>query len=338
MSIEQRLERDIAAVAESVVITDRDLLLARSAIDERVDAGRGRDRRRTVAVVAAAAVLVAGVGFTAIQTLGEDEAAVTPAGGGQPTDRAFADFLTGAAPTPENLNGFWRVDNGTTMVRFGEDGTVQFSASGEVISSPDSAGTYQIDGDRISVTFTASGVAECGPFGDPLTMRAALPEPGLVNIVLPDRRLGTCDVLTTKITLEHVLPTDSALADLSNSGVGGWKPVTDEAALLGDWMAEGGGYLLEIAEDGTYYVAGGSAEVVDNGYWRFRRSALELFSRVESPRCDEGDWLILGGVQAIFPGTTVIRGTVEQNDCGGRWTPERWIRMPDTSPSDTSGS
>ncbi len=33
----------------------------------------------------------------------------------------------------------------------------------------------------------------------------------------------------------------------------------------------------------------------------------------------------------------MIRGTVEQNDCGGGWTPQTWIRIPDTSPSDTSG-
>ena len=97
-------------------------------------ADRGRDRRRTVAVVAAAAVVVAGVGFAAVQTLVGDDGTVVPAGGGGPTDDVYADFLTGEAPTPENLNGFWRVDNGNTMVRFQTDGTVQFSD--KVPSSP----------------------------------------------------------------------------------------------------------------------------------------------------------------------------------------------------------
>ena len=41
-SIEERLERDISAVTKGVVVTERDLLDARDAIDERVDTGRGR--------------------------------------------------------------------------------------------------------------------------------------------------------------------------------------------------------------------------------------------------------------------------------------------------------
>ena len=41
-------------------------------------------------------------------------------------------------------------------------------------------------------------------------MRAALPEPGLVNIVLPDRQFGTCETVATTIVLDHVLPTDSS--------------------------------------------------------------------------------------------------------------------------------
>jgi hypothetical protein len=95
-------------------------------------------------------------------------------------------------------------------------------------------------------------------------------------------------------------------------------------------MAEaGGGYLLEIAEDGTYYVADDSADVVDNGLWRLRGSRLEFFSRTESPQCEEGDFLVLGNLEGSKPGTSLLRGTVDQNDCGGGWTPDAWVLIPD---------
>ena len=289
--------------------------------------GRGRDRRRTVAMVAAAAVVVAGVGFGAIQTLSEDDATVTPASGGEPADDVYADFLTGEAPTPENLNGFWRLDNGQTMVRFQTDGTVQFSDQGAVISDPVTIGTYTIDGDTIAVTTTDAP----GCVSPEFTMRAALPRPGLVNVVLPDPQFGTCGTVATTIALEHVLPDNGNFADFTSSDVRGWQPVADEKVVLGDWMAEGGGYLLEISDDETYYVADDSGDVVDNGAWRIRRSALELFSRTESPRCEEGNMLILGNLEYFNAEATLLRGTVDQNDCGGGWTPDSWLKIPDAT-------
>ena len=327
-SIEERLARDIEAVTKGVIVTERDLLDARDAIDERVATGRGRDRRRTVAMVAAAAVVVAGVGFGAIQILSEDNATVTPASGGEPADDIYADFLKGDPPTPENLNGFWRVDNGGTMVRFQTNGTVQFSDQGAVISDPVTIGTYTIDGDTIAVT--APDAPGC--ISPEFTMRAALPEPSLVNVVLTEPQFGTCETVATAIALEHVLPDNGRWADFTSAGIRGWRPVTDEKVVLGDWMAEaGGGYLLEIAEDGTYYVADDSGDVVDNGRWRLRESRLELFSRTESPQCEEGDFLVLGNLEYTNAETTLLRGTVDQNDCGGGWTPTTWLQIPDAT-------
>ena len=115
----------------------------------------------------------------------------------------------------------------------------------------------------------------------------------------------------------------------------GWKRVTDDTYLYGDWMAEGGGYLLELAEGSDenheYYVVDKSAEVVDSGYWRLRDGALELFSGTESPQCKEGDWLVLGDLEGMSDQTDAFRGNVEKNDCGGGWTPASWILIPDTT-------
>lgn len=330
-TIEEQLQRDISAVTGGVNVTEPDLIEARNAIDKRIETHRGRGRSLTILATAAVAVLVAAVGFTAFQVLSDDGTKATPAGGGETPD-VYADFLSGQAPTPENLNGFWRVDNGNTMVRFQTDGTVQFSDGGAVISDPLTIGTYTIDGDTITVS--TSEAPEC--ISAEWTMRAALPEPGIANLVLSDSQFGTCDKLGSTIVLERVVPTGSLLMD--NSGLRGWQSLTDKRWLFGDWMAEGGGYLLELTRDGSFYVVDDSADVVDNGRWRFRSSTLELFSRDESPQCKEGDWLKLGNLEQVNPGTTMIRGTVDQNDCGGAWTPATWMRMPDASPSDTSGS
>jgi hypothetical protein len=336
-SIEEQLRRDIELVTKDVVVTDSDLQDARASVDERIETDRWRGRNRTFLAAAAAAVVVAALGFTAFRAVTEDDGMVTPAGGGESPD-VFADFLKGEAPTPESLNGFWRLDNGNVMVRFQQDGVVQFSDKGAIISDPVTTGTYEIDGDTITVI--TSDAPRC--VSPEWTMRAAHPEPGITNLVLFDpqfgSQLGTCQKVASTAALHQVVPTGSILAGLDNSGVRGWQATTDKKWLFGDWMAEGGGYLLELTQDGYYYVVDDSAEVVDNGRWRFRDSALELFSRTESPQCDEGDWLVLGNLERVTPGTTMIRGTVEQNDCGGDWTPQRWIRIPDASTSDTSGS
>ncbi len=152
-SIEERLVRDICGRDERCRRDrKRPVGCPKMQWTNALTASRGRDRRRTVAVVAAAAVVVAGVGIGAFQALSDDDATVTPASGGEPAADAYADFLVGEAPTPENVNGFWRVDNGTIMVRFQTDGTVQFSDQGAVISDPVTIGTYTIDGDTIAVT------------------------------------------------------------------------------------------------------------------------------------------------------------------------------------------
>lgn len=341
-SIEERLERDISAVMRGVVMTERDLLDARAAVDERIETDSRRGRRMTLLATAAVVAGVAAVGLNAYQAISDDNAAVAPAGGGDVEEDIYAEFLSGEAPTPKNLNGFWRVDNAGTMVLFREDGTVQFSDGGTVISRPDSGGTYEIVGDAITVTNTGEDVIECGGRNPRLTqlppdftLRAALPDPGHVNIVLPDAQLGTCESLPTTITLEHVIPTNSGFEDFDNSDLRGWKRVNDDTFLYGDWMAEGGGYLLELAEgrgeDPEYYVVDKSAEVVDNGYWRLRDGALELFSRTESPQCKEGDWLVLGDLEGVSDGTDVFRGNLDRNDCGGDWTPVSWILIPDTT-------
>ena len=97
------------------------------------------------------------------------------------------------------------------------------------------------------------------------------------------------------------------------------------------WPANTGGRVLEIAPDGSYTVASGShGAVADRGRWTFDSSAsrLSLVSAGDSPTCDQGDRLVLGGVEHLDPGTILMRATVRQNTCGEDWASHEWILLP----------
>ncbi len=189
-SIEERLARDIAAVTGGVVVTESDLHDAREVLDERIDRKRVRDRARTVGVAAAAAVVVAIVGVTAFQTLSNEDDPAPPADSGPTTPvDPEARFLTGKAPTPQLIEGVWRVDNGTLLLRFSSDGTVQLDDGGQLYSDPLAFGTYEITDDLITVTVDA-GTGQC--VGQTFAMRASLPESGAMRFVHTQPGTGTC--------------------------------------------------------------------------------------------------------------------------------------------------
>ena len=59
-----------------------------------------------------------------------------------------------------------------------------------------------------------------------------------------------------------------------------------------------------------------------------RGSDLTLTSSADSAQCSEGDRLVLGGTGLADAGNTAFQGTVEQNTCGGAWTPASWMLIP----------
>ena len=59
-TIEERLSRDIEAVTGGIVVTDSELRDARVAVEDRIEGGRQRDRRRGLVAAAAAAAVVVG--------------------------------------------------------------------------------------------------------------------------------------------------------------------------------------------------------------------------------------------------------------------------------------
>lgn len=329
-SIEERLARDIAAVTGGVVVTESDLREAREALDERIDQSRTRDRRRLLTAVAAAAVVVPVLGFVAFRALDSQDRSAPPATPA-PTVSTDADsaYLDGGDPTPELIEGVWREDNGGTLLRFEQDGTVQVDTAGTLFSAPLVTADYEIDGDLITVTIPPEAQSECSGTG--FVLRASLPKPGLMRSVRADDTRGECSPMEVGWEAwEQVLPTSDGMASLRLPSGNAWTSLPGQEVLAGDWLAEGGGYVLEINPNGAYYVADDSGEPVDTGQWAASRSTLTLTSASGSAECSSGDELVLA-VRWVDPanyGTSGLRGSVQENACGAPWTPTTWILIP----------
>ena len=322
-SIEEQLARDIEAVTKGVIVTEPELLDARSALDERIDSKRGRDRKLTVAAVAAAAVVVAGVGAIAFQAVGEDGKVAEPANPSPSVSDVYDYWFTGALPTPQLIDGFWREDNGGISMLFSKDGTVQIDEQGSVYSNPGAWGTYEISGDTITMNLTGGDKCE----GTQFEMRASLPKDGDMRSMADyGPGVGCTPLPSGQVTWQHVLPTSPEFDTVFSEDTG-WKPLNDQA-LKGDWAAEGGGYVLEMTTHGDYYVLDESAEPIDQGQWSLEGVDLVLTSSAGSTGCNTGDRFVLGNVETINPGTPAIRGTVNENSCNGAWTPKSWFLIP----------
>ncbi|MDQ1599620.1 MAG: hypothetical protein QOD68_1094, partial [Actinomycetota bacterium] len=248
------------------------------------------------------------------------------------TNDPQAAFLTGGAPTPELLQGVWRLENGGMQMRFSAPDVVSFDNGGRLFHNPAVQGTYVISGDLITVSVDG-GPAGCG--GQEFAMRASLPVPpvgpGALRLVHTRPGTGNCaPAQDERWVMEQVLPTSPNMADLVFSTDPGWQPLVGKNVLYGVWLAEGGGHLLEIDPGGTYYVAAEPGEPIDRGQWSLRGgSELTLTSSADSATCGDGDRLVLGAVEQDFgTGTRALRWSVRENTCGATWVPAAWILIP----------
>ena len=335
--IEQLLARDVAAVKAAVVVTEAELRDAQETVREAFETQTERRRRRLLLAVAAAAVVLPALAYGTARVWDDASAPAAPAHQGDKDPTAQGDdFLVGDAPTPERLDGVWRVDNSTLLVLFRRDGTVQYDDRGTLYADPKGSGSYRISGDRVSMTID-SGPGGCA--GARLAMRGAVAPTGQVHLVTTSpAREGCAPGGGDAWVLEQVLPTrDEGLAS-TTVGRAGWQPNTSDLALLGDWMAmandpqwgdDGGGYLLEVASDGTYTV-GTQSTVSDRGTWQFDTTTAQLTftSGATSPSCRPGDRWVLGELLHRARLFSALRGSVKEDDCGGDWANHTWILMP----------
>lgn len=336
--VEERLLRDIAAVTGGVEVTDSELTEAREVLDERIEGRRQRDRRRILAGVAAAAVVIPVVGFVALQTLDGDDRSAPPVKPG-PTKAVdpYAQFLGGTTPTADLLDGVWRVDNGSVLVHFSAPGTMAMDDGGRLFTDPDIEGTYQITGDLITLR-VEKGPDDC--FGQSIAMRASVTERGAMHVVHTQPGVGDCAPEFPELAenpgsyndvswgLEQVLPTRNKFLAGLRITEKEWQKFPIGQALAGDWMAQGGGQMLELTRDGHYSVLAGTGDVVDRGQWSRRGRTLTLTSSGASPSCAAGDRVVLSDMQYADLGAPFVRGTVEENDCDGAWAAKTWIMFP----------
>ena len=204
-TIEERLSRDIEAVTGGIVVTDSELRDARVAVEDRIEGGRQRDRRRGLVVAAAAAAVV--VGVATWQGLSGDDASPSPAPPG-PSTAALSDqeqeFLTGDAVTTENLPGVWRLDNSRWLFMFTSDGGFRYDETGRLSAHPRAYGTYAVDGDTISVDIEG-GSAGCA--GKAITLRAVVTANGPLHVLPVGSDPSSCGApFAAQWVLEPVLP------------------------------------------------------------------------------------------------------------------------------------
>lgn len=323
-SIEEQLKAEIATVTGGVVVTEADVIEAAEELKNRVASRRRRTQFRVLAIAVAAAVVIPVLGVAAIKTLSATEA---PPAGSVPDTSSLDDlFLKGSPPTPEQLDGAWRVDNGRILVHFAQPNRISFDDTGRLFTNPAITGTYELAGDAITVTVDG-GRIDCADstFG----MRASVARGDRVRVVHTEPAISNCITSTGRWILE-VLPMPTF--DLSSATTrSDWQTGTDVADLYGDYVVEGSSYMLELAPDKSYVVAGDSGEYVDQGQWSMRGTELTLTSSAAAGDCLQGDQLVLGDLEHYIAEPFALRGTVRRNDCGGEWASEVWWMLPDAT-------
>lgn len=322
--IEELLSRGIAAVKEGVVVTDSELVEAREVLDETIETRRRR--RRTVAAVAVAAVVLPVAGVAAALTVGGEDDAADPAANVSEPEHGW---LEGGPPAPELLEGLWRVDNGTLLVRFSAPDVVTFDDGGRLYGDPAVTGTYELEGDLITVT-ADGGAAGCA--GQTFSMRASLPAAGAMRFVHEEPGVENCFVPQGDLwALEQVLPSSDALVGLRAPGArADWRPPAGEQVLHGAWMAVGGGHVLELDPGGAYYVAGDTGAPIERGEWTLDGDTLRFTVASSGDGCREGDQVVLDGVQHIGePATDFLRSASADTTCNAAWAGEEWVLLPD---------
>ena len=335
---ERRVIDALQAHTGGLIVTDQDIHDAQLKLKETLEGPPKRPSSRPF-VLAAAAVVALIAGFVGIQSLGSDDDSTAPPAD-QPAD-PHAAFLTGAMPTAQLLQGVWIIGDDSVHMRFSSPNVVSFDAEGTLFHGPAVQGTYAIEGDVVSVSVDG-GYKDCGSVQFSMRMRMAGSN---VAHVVPTRTgaAGDCALPEGELVAEQLLPTVEDRASWGPPEKGdvdwpaaGWQPPRGSLVLHGDWLALGGGYMLEIVADGTYYVVDESGQPVDQGEWMLRDRELTLTSGTGSVRCSAGDRLV-GAVEQLIvihgpeagdqsgSKSAFMRTTVQQDGCGGDWAGSGWL-------------
>ena len=233
-------------------MTESDLRDARDALGERLDSQRPPRRRAAIIAVAAAAAVIPVLGFIAFQTIGEDDKTAPPPADPAPTVSTRTRTSSPGRTDARARRGGLARGQRQVVIRFAAPGLVSIDDAGRLFHSP----TPGVVRDRGRPDHRDRGGGPAGCDGQEVAMRASLPRAWGDAVrehrgrTASARRCGTGGGASSRCCR----PTARWL---SSSSPGSTVRTREEAsALEGVWMAEGGGYVLEIDPDGSYYVVG----------------------------------------------------------------------------------
>jgi hypothetical protein len=210
-----------------------------------------------------------------------------------------------ARPTASRLSGIWMNEGRPspgwedTLIRFSPDGTMAVDDRGFLDLSPAVLGTYELDGDRITIT-AGPGSGACVA-GDSWAFEGAVSEEGRLKTVVVEDGIGSCHLgIGNRWTWTRVSPRSAAGAEISAPGSPAGTP-KDIHALHGVWLLEGSGRLLRLSTAspvpfGTYALDddgdidtepddAGTIDLVGGG-------TLMLTSGTQSRQCADGDVMV----------------------------------------------
>jgi hypothetical protein len=335
--VERRVMDELGEYAD-IAVTDKDIEEARERLYARIDARSDR-RTRSTLMVAAAAVVVAGLGGVAWWAADTWSDRTQPSG---PTE-----FLDGQPPTPDLLAGIWvSAGDGSDGDSPGKTGALgfRFTREGTFRGSVDDAGylndaTAAVFGDYSTndrtVRFTSDGGVWCP--GVTWSWSAAVPSDGVLHVVWGTTQDSDCTGEDgSEETFVRVSPSsaDSVEFTALEPGSGNEQPLTPYA-VRGLFLQEGGEYLLSLNwEDGTYALDSRGElfdDPADSGTFELDEEArtLTLTSESSSRECNEGDQLVMAAVvmEELVP-RAALRGDVASDTCGDRiGGAATWIRL-----------
>jgi hypothetical protein len=191
--------------------------------------------------------------------------------------------------------------------------------AGSSTRTPAAAGTYELDGRRIS--FESRGSTVCTE-GDTWAFDASVSEEGRLHTIVTEDADEECSLgVGAQWSLVRVSPSSPPSVEIAGERGADPVPPEDVATLAGIWLLEGGGVLLRLGEDGAYAVddAGGlGVDPADVGAFQVdRRGTVTFTSGPRSRDCSEGDRWIWEQVEvAVGPQREAEGGLAE----GGDWT------------------
>ena len=245
------------------------------------------------------------------------------------------------------LSGIWSLDQSRDptgelvgdarglLLMFGSDGAFALEDEGNIDTSPDFAGSYELEGDVV-VTHRVRG--QCT---EAIDFTAAMPEDGRLHTVVTDAGSGGGCAMPVGTESEWI-----RVSPISTAGSATITTVfnADDTqppaiqSIFGIWHREGSGQLLRFGIDGTYAVDDGgvlTSDPDDTGTYEINGATIS-FTSAGSATCAAGDAQVWDGVTLATVGlheedllyTRLLGSTASESECSIHASgAQKWLRI-----------